>query len=775
MSRSVMLPIAGSGGGTGGGPPGPTGPAGAIGPPGPKGDKGDPGDPGADSTVAGPQGPRGSPGADGADSTVPGPQGPAGPAGPTGPAGADGATGPAGADGAGVTIKGSVPNYTQLPSSGNTAGDGWITQDDGHLHVWSGSNWDDVGVLRGPIGPTGPQGAPGPTGPQGPQGPIGPDGLTGPAGAAGAAGSSGPAGAQGPKGDKGDPGPQGIEGPAGVQGPAGPKGDQGDPGPQGPAGADGAGSLTGTPNRITVTDDQIDIAANYAGQASITTVGTVTSGTWNGGPVTVAQNPVQVTNAGGAATAALGPNGDLWATTQRTYATSPVSVPGSLTNPNFTTDLGGWTATGWGWIAGGNGCAKHNTGNTSALSQTIQNLVAGNFYRLQLNCLAASAGTCVVAVGGTTLGTFNNSRQFTFQAAASTASLTFTPTTDCDIAFDDVNHRDLTTNTPSVRLGLADQTVHAELRATTSDVAFGRTALEHLTESGNNVAIGHTALRMHNGGAGRAFNTAVGYAAGSQGASLHANTLLGAYAGTVLGTAGGDANSNTALGYAALINLADGGSNTAVGVNAGYLIAGGTLNTHVGAQSGPTASSTITGATGIGRLARTGGDYATALGMGANASAAGAVAIGCSSAGVASYSPVADQIVLGTTAHTVKIAGNTLMIGANPSGPTSYGIGLTNNAAIWWRNAANTADLQALYYNSQDNLYVGAGLVSGKAVILASTAGTDVSVGNATGKVSFFGAARVAKQTLPVAATDAATTQTLANALRTLIIAYGLA
>jgi len=41
--------------------------------------------------------------------------------------------------------------------------------------------------------------------------------------------------------------------------------------------------------------------------------------------------------------------------------------------------------------------------------------------------------------------------------------------------------------------------------------------------------------------------------------------------------------------------------------------------------------------------------------------------------------------------------------------------------------------------------------------------------------VSWFGATAVAKQSLPAAATDAATTQALANAIRTLIINYGLA
>jgi len=51
-------------------------------------------------------------------------------------------------------------------------------------------------------------------------------------------------------------------------------------------------SVSGTANRITIsgtaTDPIIDIAATYVGQATITTLGTVTTGTWNGSVVTEA-------------------------------------------------------------------------------------------------------------------------------------------------------------------------------------------------------------------------------------------------------------------------------------------------------------------------------------------------------------------------------------------------------------------------------------------------------------------------------------------------------
>jgi phage-related tail fiber protein len=46
--------------------------------------------------------------------------------------------------------------------------------------------------------------------------------------------------------------------------------------------------VVGTSNRITVNADSIDIASTYVGQATITTLGTVTTGAWNGTTIAVA-------------------------------------------------------------------------------------------------------------------------------------------------------------------------------------------------------------------------------------------------------------------------------------------------------------------------------------------------------------------------------------------------------------------------------------------------------------------------------------------------------
>lgn len=66
----------------------------------------------------------------------------------------------------------------------------------------------------------------------------------------------------------------------------------------------GAGGTTyaGTTNRITVTGTVVDIAATYVGQTSITTLGTITTGVWNGTAVPVANGGTGATTQAAART-----------------------------------------------------------------------------------------------------------------------------------------------------------------------------------------------------------------------------------------------------------------------------------------------------------------------------------------------------------------------------------------------------------------------------------------------------------------------------------------
>lgn len=93
--------------------------------------------------------------------------------------------GPPGNDGKSVTIKGAVASIDELPTSGNAEGDGWLTSDNGHLHVWDGEKFIDVGTIQGPEGKQGPPGQKGERGETGPQGLKGEQGPRGPQGVQG--------------------------------------------------------------------------------------------------------------------------------------------------------------------------------------------------------------------------------------------------------------------------------------------------------------------------------------------------------------------------------------------------------------------------------------------------------------------------------------------------------------------------------------------------------------------------------------------------------------
>ena len=152
--------------------------------------------------------------------------------------GATGATGPAGTS---VVIVGSIDTASNLdPNYANAISDGFIANDTGHLWVWDGEIWVDVGNITGPTGATGIQGASGSTGTQGASG----SGDTGATGIQGASGSRGLTGATGVRGVQGASGADstiaGATGLAGASGYIGVDGASGigATGAQGASGAD---------------------------------------------------------------------------------------------------------------------------------------------------------------------------------------------------------------------------------------------------------------------------------------------------------------------------------------------------------------------------------------------------------------------------------------------------------------------------------------------------------------------------------------------------------
>ena len=90
----------------------------------------------------------------------------------------------------------------------------------------------------------------------------------------------------------------------------------------------------GTSNRISVSSDAIDIASTYVGQTSITTLGTIATGTWNGSTVDVAHGGTGATSLTGYV---IG-NGTSAFTTSSTIPGSDVDgdITGNAANVNGT-------------------------------------------------------------------------------------------------------------------------------------------------------------------------------------------------------------------------------------------------------------------------------------------------------------------------------------------------------------------------------------------------------------------------------------------------------
>jgi len=137
-------------------------------------------------------------------------------------------------------------------------------------------------------------------------------------------------------------------------------------------------NAVGTTDRISVSSDAIDIASTYAGQSTITTVGTIAAGTWNGTTIAVA-------------------NGGTGATTLTGYlvgnGTSAVTASSTIAGADVSGNISGNAANVTGTVAIANG----GTGATTAAGAKT-NLGFTTKYAVNNTSLTPSSGIVTFTV-----------------------------------------------------------------------------------------------------------------------------------------------------------------------------------------------------------------------------------------------------------------------------------------------------------------------------------------------------------------------------------------
>ena len=161
----------------------------------------------------------------------------------------------------------------------------------------------------------------------------------------------------------------------------------------------GAGTYIADGTTLTLTGSTFSINTSYAGQASITTLGTISSGTWHGSLVSPTYGGTGVNNGsntitiggnvstGGAVTfsGAYGFTGTLTNTTSVTFPTSGTLVNTAVTTLSSlssigTITVGVWNGTAIGPVYGGTGLTSYTTGDTiyASGSNTLSKLSIGS-------------------------------------------------------------------------------------------------------------------------------------------------------------------------------------------------------------------------------------------------------------------------------------------------------------------------------------------------------------------------------------------------------------
>lgn len=150
-------------------------------------------------------------------------------------------------------------------------------------------------------------------------------------------------------------------------------------------------AITGTVNRITVTAGVVDISASYVGQNSITTLGTIGTGTWQGTSINTTYTDAKVVSVSGTLNRITSSGGD----------TPVIDISASYVGQSSITTLGTITTGVWnGTVVGATygGTGINNAGRTITITTTSASFTFSGAFVLTV----PATGTAVLGTGAAT-------------------------------------------------------------------------------------------------------------------------------------------------------------------------------------------------------------------------------------------------------------------------------------------------------------------------------------------------------------------------------------
>ena len=379
-------------------------------------------------------------------------------------------------------------------------------------------------------------------------------------------------------------------------------------------GATGAVALTGSANRILVTGNVFDIASTYAGQSSITTLGTIGTGIWNGTTIAI--------NKGGTGATTANDGFNALAPAQSGHTGKFLTTNGTNTSWASISSAGGWSTTGNSGTVDG----THFFGTTDAQPLNVQvgGIVSGRFdvnavsgqstlgygagYSLVRN-LTNSYGTKNTGFGyqsfyNTTFGNENTAMGYqallTNVAGASSTAIGYQAMSNANSTLN--GSIPLITYNTAVGYQSLQGSATASANTGYNNTSVGYQSLKNTTSGYGNSGYGVSALVSLTTGA---YNTGVGYQALMNSTTSNYNVGIGMYALRSISTGG----NNVGIGYYTMSSNSTGSNNVAIGhaANIGEGVSNGIA---IGQGSSNSTSNTIVlGNTSITKVSTSGTLY----------------------------------------------------------------------------------------------------------------------------------------------------------------------